>query len=77
MKNSLASGVKCEKLNSENCREFNVSFEIVPEWNGHLEIFSCPQEIENSSCFSEEIFYRKQSSGAPEYCCCLLAIRYF
>ena len=40
--------------------------EIVHEWNGHTPIFSCPQVIENSICFSEQIFYRKQSSGAPD-----------
>ena len=40
---------------------------IVPEWNAHLEIFSRIQAIENSwqSWFSEQIFYRKQSLGAP------------
>ena len=31
----------------------------VHEWNGHLEIFSRPQVI-------EQIFYRKQSLGAPD-----------
>ena len=38
-------------------------------WNGYLEIFSCPQAIENcigNICFSEQIFYTKQSLGAPE-----------
>ena len=45
---------------------------ILPEWNAHLEIFSHIQAIENSwqSCFSEQIFYRKQSLGAPHYLCC-------
>ena len=40
---------------------------IVPKWNAHLEIFSRIQAIENSwqSWFSEQIFYRKQSLGAP------------
>ena len=40
----------------------------MPEWNGHLEIFSCPQEkkILGNICFSEQIFYRKQSAGVPE-----------
>ena len=40
---------------------------IVHEWNGHLEIFSLPQGIENSShfCLSEQILQRKQSLGAP------------
>ena len=40
---------------------------LVPEWNAHLEIFSRIQAIENSwqSCFFEQIFYRKQSLGAP------------
>ena len=40
--------------------------EIVHEWNGHTQIFSCPQVRENSIYFSEKIFYRKQSSGASE-----------
>ena len=40
--------------------------EIVHEWNGHTQIFSCLQVRENSICFSEQIFYRKQSSGAPD-----------
>ena len=41
---------------------------IVHEWNGGLEIFGLPQAIENSRqfCFSKQIFYRKQSLGAPE-----------
>ena len=34
--NSITWGVKCEKL------------KIVHEWNGHIEIFSRPQIIENS-----------------------------
>ena len=35
--------------------------------NGTVIIFSPPQIIENSRqyCFSERIFYRKQSLGAP------------
>ena len=39
---------------------------IVHEWNGNTQIFSCPQVRENSICFCEQIFYRKQSSGAPD-----------
>ena len=39
------------------------------EWNGHLEILSLSQVIENSRPYllrvSEQIFYRKQSLGAP------------
>ena len=37
--------------------------------NGQIEIFSRPQVIENSwkiLCLSEQIFYRKQSLGAPD-----------
>ena len=48
-----------------------MSFENVHEWNDHLEIFSRPQVIENSLgniCVSEQIFYRKQSLGAPDIC---------
>ena len=41
---------------------------IVPEWNTYLEIFSriLVIEIPGSICFSEQIFYRKQSLGAPD-----------
>ena len=46
-KNSLTWGVKCENQTSENRREFRAS-KFVREWNGHLEIFSLPQVIENS-----------------------------
>ena len=39
------------------------------KWNGHLEILSLSQVIENSRPYllrvSEQIFYRKQSLGAP------------
>ena len=40
---------------------------IVYEWNSHLEIFNRPQAVENSRqhLLSEQIFYRKQSLGAP------------
>ena len=40
---------------------------IVHEWNGHLEIFSRPQyqKVLGDICFSEQIFHRKQSLGAP------------
>ena len=53
---------------SEN-RGFNgKASKIVHEWNGHLQILSCPQVIENSRqyLFSKQIFHRKQSLGAPE-----------
>ena len=39
--------------------------EIVHEWNGHTHIFSCPQVIENSICFSEQIFLQKTIVGCP------------
>ena len=43
-KNSLTQGVKCEKLTSENRREFiskiRWASKIVHEWNGHLNFFS-------------------------------------
>ena len=43
---------------------------IVLEWNGHLEIFSRPQAIENSRQYlllrKDNPFYRKQSLGAPD-----------
>ena len=38
--------------------------EIVYEWNSHVETFSRRQVLGNI-CFSEQIFYRKQSLGAP------------
>ena len=48
-KNSLTWGVKCENQTSENRREFiKLASKFVREWNGHLEIFSLPQVIENS-----------------------------
>ena len=47
-----------------------MSFQIVHEWNGHLEIFSCSQIIENSRQYLHlptDISDRKQSpAGAPE-----------
>ena len=44
------------------------SFRNYYEWNGHLEVFSRPQTIENSRQYLllEQIFYRKQSLGAPD-----------
>ena len=37
------------KNQTENLREFiTQTSKIVHEWNGHLEIFSCAQVIENS-----------------------------
>ena len=46
--NSLTWGVKCENKTSENRREFiKLASKFVREWNGHLEIFSLPQVIEN------------------------------
>ena len=48
-KNSLTWGVKSENQTSENRREFiKLASKFVREWNGHLEIFSLPQVIENS-----------------------------
>ena len=50
MKNSLAWGVKCENLTSENRREFiGQASKVVHEWNVHLEIFSRPHVTENCS----------------------------
>ena len=46
-----------------------MSFESCTSRNGHLEIFSRPQVIKKGNvCFSEQIFYRKQSLGAPVEC---------
>ena len=56
---------------SETSREFvRLPSKIVHEWNGYLEIFTLPRAKENSRkfCFSEQIFFRKQSFGAPVAC---------
>ena len=39
------------------------------EWNDHLEIFSCPQVIENSSqhLFLRTDILQKKSLGAPVF----------
>ena len=56
---------------SENHRELiGWASKVLHEWSVHLEIFSCPQvlnieKILGNICFSEQIFYRKQSLGAP------------
>ena len=44
-----------------------MSFENCYTWNGHLEVFSSPQEIENSRhyLFVQTDIYRKRSFGAP------------
>ena len=48
----------------ENHRGFiRYASKTVHEWNSHLEIF---RKILGDICFSEQIFYRKQSSGAPD-----------
>ena len=55
-------------VTSENLREFmRWASKIVHEWNGHLEAFSSPQEIENSRHYLllRTDIYRKQSFGAP------------
>ena len=53
-----------KNLTAENRREFiRLSFEIVHEWNVHLEISSRPEA--DNLCLSEQMFYRKQSLGAP------------
>ena len=61
-------GVKCDKLSFRKSQGiYEKVSKIVHEWNGYGEIFSRPQVIENSRqyCFSDQIFYRKQSLGAP------------
>ena len=52
-KNSLTWGLKCEiKLITKSYREFiRSATKIVQKWNGHLEIFSLLQAIENVSQF--------------------------
>ena len=61
--------VKCEKLNSRKpLGIFWISFKnIVHEWDGLLEIFSCPQVIENSRQYSllrTDILKKTGSLGA-------------
>ena len=49
-KNNLTWVVNCEKLNFKNFIRW--ASKIVHEWNGHLEVFSRPQVIENSRQYS-------------------------
>ena len=62
------------KNQTENLREFIIqASQIEHEWNGHLEIFSCSQVVENSRQYlmfasPHRYFDRKQSSGAPFEC---------
>ena len=43
------------------------ALEIIHERNGYLDIFSRPQvKILDNICFSEQIFHRKLSLGAPD-----------
>ena len=47
-----------------------MGFEIVHEWNGHVEIFSqVRKKILGKICFYEQIFYRKQSLDALDQNC--------
>ena len=62
--------MKCEKLNLETCREFIThASKIVHEWNGHLEIFSLSQAIENSREFLPSLrtdnYYTENSRWVP------------
>ena len=70
-KNNLTWRVKWEKWNFRKSYGISyTSFEnCVHEWNGRQESFSLPQAIENCRhfCFSEQIFHRKQSLGAPDW----------
>ena len=53
---------------SENRRKFiKEASKIVHEWNVNVEIFSYPRakKILGNICFSQQIFHRKQSLGAP------------
>ena len=58
-------GLKCGKLNSqgiyllEKLRKLYMSGTVIHKFLAVL-------KSENSICFSEQIFYRKQSSGAPD-----------
>ena len=65
--------LKCEKLTLENRREFiRYVTKIVHEWNGHPEIFSLPQAIENSRQFLglRTDILQKTVVGCP-WCYCL------
>ena len=57
-----------------NHREFiKLASKFVREWNGHLEIFSLLQVIENSRQYlllRTDIFDRKQSLSAPDFSSC-------
>ena len=69
-KKSLALGEKCEKLNFKNSLR-NLLDKLrrlyMHEWNDHLEIFSCPQVIENSSqhLFLRTDILQKKVVGCP------------
>ena len=59
-------------LTSENCSEFiRQASKIVPEWNGHLEISSCPQTIGNI-CFSR--YFTENTCWVPLTFVCTTAI---
>ena len=53
MKNSLTWRVKSEILNFRKSEVIiiSIALKIVHEWNGHLELFSCLQVIENSRLY--------------------------
>ena len=69
-KKSLAVGEKCEKLNFKNSLR-NLLDKLrrlyMHEWNDHLEIFSCPQVIENSNqhLFLRTDILQKKVVGCP------------
>ena len=63
--------MKCEKLTSENRREFiREASKIIHEWDGYLEILGRPSVIENN--YKQHFLLRtavlqKQSLSAPMY----------
>ena len=62
---SLSRGVKCEKLNDQMFSVIRWASKIVHGWNSHLEIFCQMKKTTlGKICFSEQIFYRKQSLDA-------------
>ena len=67
VKNSLIRGSEIQKLNFGKNSSFENCSCTVVEWNGHLVILRLHQGILRNFCFCEQIFYRKQPLGAPDY----------
>ena len=62
--------MKCEKLTSENRREFiREASKIIHEWDGYLETLGRPSVIENYKQYFllQTAVLQKQSLSAPMY----------